>query len=156
MSFESIRSHECPFPIWSIFITTESNIPSNIRPGTFRVPFGKGRTLVCVDDSSSTTNKPEQTLWEATIATMSVAQWDGSSVTVARAGTNFQPSITAYIWKRVASLSDVTVVNGFNVPTEWEWAVTDRQLYWDNVIIDWQTLKPKQPNPYNMTSNDHN
>jgi len=47
--------------------------------------------------------------------------------------------------KRVASKSQVPSYNPFNVTDE---QASPEWLYGKNVIIDHETLKPKQPNPY--------
>lgn len=140
--------NDCPFPVWSIFITTTTELPSSIRQNTYRVPFGKGRTLVCVDDKSQDANlkEPLKEFGSAAIAKKTVNQWDWWSAEVATAGTNFQPSITVFIWKRVENKSQVEKYNWFNIEETEE---TIKKIYGDNVIIDNNTLKPKQPDPYN-------
>lgn len=140
--------NECPFPVGSIFITTTQELPSSIRQNTYRVPFGKGRTLVCVDDASQTAalKTPEQQLGSAALATTSISTGDKWSATVVTWTVNYQPSITVYMWKRVQNKSEVTKYNWFNIE-ETEQSI--KKIYWDNVIIDYNTLKPKQPDPYN-------
>ena len=139
----------CPFPIWSIFITVDKTNPSTIRPETYREPFWKGRAIVCVNDQSvlSWMKTAGQTGGSAGFQTVTVNNWDGSSETVVSGSgtsTNYQPSISAYIWKRVSSTSNF---NPFNVDTSQDGG----RAVWDPYCI--QTLdhwvpKPQSPNPY--------
>lgn len=150
---------DCPFPIWAIYITTDPINPTGIRPATYRIPFGKWRTLVCVDDEETNQNlqwlkKPEQTGWTKShqhwIQQWSVGApceswsmtWDTTNIT--QASFTYQPSITCYMWKRV-ELNQVTSYNPFNITDK-----TPYELYWENVIIDWATGEAKQPDPYNI------
>lgn len=158
----------CPFPIGSIFITTSPTNPTNTRPDSFRVPFGKGKTIVCVDDEEKDKNLAwiKEAEWtnvtptnKRQYHTHSIAQWsvgapcESWSMTwvttnVTWSASSFQPSIACYIRKRVEE-SEVESFNPFNLPTE-----TEEQMkvaYGDNVIIDYNTLKPKQPNPYRQS-----
>lgn len=139
--------NDCPFPVWAIFITTSVMIPSSIRQNTYRVPFGKGRCLVCVNDQSQTLKNPETEIWTATLAQQSINQWNWGSVNVTTGTSNYQPSITVYMRKRVKNKSDVQAYNGFNITATTEQEI--KKLYGDNVIIDNNTLQPKQPDPYN-------
>lgn len=136
---------DCPFPIWAIYITTSPQNPGTTRPGTFREAFWKGRTIVCVNDSagSSWLREPESTWGSAGFNTVQVHNWEGSAETVvSNTSFNYQPSITAYIRKRVASTNNY---NPFNIPDAFTptWNVFPK-----NVIIDPQTMAPQQPNPY--------
>lgn len=154
-----LRSLECPFPIWSIYITTNPMNPSGIRPKTFWMPFGKWKALVCVDDTETDTNQqwlktPWQTWWtkkhQHWITQWSVGApceswsmtWDTTNTTQQQ--YSYQPSIACYIWKRVEE-NEVTSYNPFNIT----W-ISPEALYWDNVIIDANTGEAKQPNPYNI------
>lgn len=138
------RNAPCPFPIGAIYITTIPTNPTNTRPRTYRVPFGKWRTIVCVDDSSPTLKSPNVEFWSGVLAQQEISQGEDGSVKVTTSESNYQPSITAYIRKRVDK-SEVQSYNPFNITDE---QATQQQLYGDNVIIDPVTLKPKQPNPY--------
>lgn len=173
----------CPFPIWSIFITTDITSPSTIRPGTYREPFWKGRAIVCINDTETDKNlQPETeedpetwetvvtnrrikgpwwTFWakayskELTIVNSSIGTWDSWSAKVVTNITpnddwkitishyNYQPSIAAYIWKRVDTTDNF---NPFNI----DGAFTPTgEVFPKNVIIDPQTMWPKSPDPYN-------
>lgn len=141
---------DCPFPYWGIYITTSVEVPMSTRPGTFRVPFGKWRCLVCVDNTSQTVSlqKSEQEFGSAALAQQSISQGDGGSVNVTTWTSNYQPSITVYMWKRVQFESQMTEwTNPYQIQ-EWQW-ITDKTIYNMNVIIDPNTLKAQQPNPYN-------
>ena len=141
---------DCPFPYWGIYITTSVEVPMSTRPGTFRVPFGKWRCLVCVDNTSQTVSlqKSEQEFGSAALAQQSISQGDGGSVNVTTWTSNYQPSITVYMWKRVQFESQMTEwTNPYQIQ-EWQW-ITDKTIYNMNVIIDPNTLKEQQPNPYN-------
>ena len=141
---------DCPFPYWGIYITTSVEVPMSTRPGTFRVPFGKWRCLVCVDNTSQTVSlqKSEQEFGSAELAQQSISQGDGGSVNVTTWTSNYQPSITVYMWKRVQFESQMTEwTNPYQIQ-EWQW-ITDKTIYNMNVIIDPNTLKAQQPNPYN-------
>lgn len=140
------QDNRCPFPVGSIFITTDKMIPSWIRQGTYRVPFWKGRCLVCVDDTSQTLKEAGHEFWSAWLTTTSVRNWDWWSTTVTTWTSNYQPSITVYMRKRVSSKSDIQSYNAFNITDQ---QATDRQIYWYNAIIDANTQKAKQPDPYN-------
>ena len=48
--------------------------------------------------------------------------------------------------KRVRSKSDVQSYNAFNITDQ---QATDKEIYGYNAIIDAQTQKAKQPDPYN-------
>lgn len=152
----------CPFPVGSIFITTDYQIPTGIRPNTYRIPFGKGRVLVCVDNESQNVNlkTPEKEFGtvsqQITVTKGSVNEWDEWSTDVvtdvgpAEGGkitiSHYQPSITVYMRKRVENKSEVTNFNGFNIE---ETPENVSHLYWDNAIIDYRTMQPKKPDPYN-------
>ena len=136
----------CPFPEWAIYITTSDQIPTAVRPNTYRVPFGKGRCLVCVNDQVESLKKVETEFGSAALTQQSISQGDGGSVNVTTSTVNYQPSITVYMWKRVKSKADVQKYNWFNIEETDENVM---HLYWDNAIIDYQTMKPKQPDPYN-------
>ena len=141
---------DCPFPYGGIYITTSVEVPMSTRPGTFRVPFGKWRCLVCVDNTSQSTSlqKSEQEFGSAALAQQSISQGDGGSVNVTTWTSNYQPSITVYMWKRVQFESQMTEwTNPYQIQ-EWQW-ITDKTIYNMNVIIDPNTLKAQQPNPYN-------
>lgn len=143
------RTTGCPFPIWSIYITTSAQVPTWIRPGTYRVPFGKGRCLVCVDDKSQTQalKTAEQEFGSAGLAQQDITQWEeGWTVKVTTATSNYQPSITVYMWKRVYNKWDIEKYNAFNITDQ---QMTDNVLYGEQAIIDSETLKAKQPDPYN-------
>lgn len=156
------RTTGCPFPIWSIYITTSAQVPTWIRPGTYRVPFGKGRCLVCVDDKSKTEalKTAENEFWAAstqlTLVWQSIETWDAGSADVLTDVTpnewgkvnisHYQPSITVYMWKRVYNKWDIEKYNAFNITEE---QMTDNILYGEQAIIDADTLKAKQPDPYN-------
>ena len=139
----------CPFPEWAIYITTSNQIPTAVRPNTYRVPFWKGRCLVCVDDKSQDDNlkEPEKEFWSSALAQQSITQWEEwGSVTVTTGKVNYQPSITVYMRKRVKDKSGVEKYNWFNIEETDENVL---QIYWDNAIIDANTQKPKKPDPYN-------
>jgi hypothetical protein len=136
----------CPFPEWAIYITTSDQIPTAVRPNTYRVPFGKGRCLVCVNDQVEALKKVETEFGSAALAQQSISQGDEGSVNVTTWTSNYQPSITVYMWKRVKSKEDVQRFNWFNIE---ETPENVMQIYWDNAIIDYRTMKPKQPDPYN-------
>lgn len=137
----------CPFPEWAIFITTSDQIPTAIRPNTYRVPFGKGRCLVCVNDQVESLKKVETEFGSAALTQQDITQWEeGGSVKVTTWASNYQPSITVYMRKRVKNKSEVQRFNWFNIE---ETPENVMHLYWDNAIIDYQTMKPKQPDPYN-------
>lgn len=141
---------DCPFPYGGIYITTSVEVPMSTRPGTFRVPFGKWRCLVCVDNTSQSASlqKSEQEFGSAALAQQSISQGDGGSVNVTTWASNYQPSITVYMWKRVQFESQMTEwTNPYQIQ-EWQW-ITDKTIYNMNVIIDPNTLKAQQPNPYN-------
>ena len=156
------RTTGCPFPIWSIYITTSAQVPTWIRPGTYRVPFGKGRCLVCVDDKSKTEalktaeNEFGAASQQITVTKGSVNEWDEwSTEVVTDVGpaewwkitiSHYQPSITVYMWKRVYNKGDIEKYNAFNITEE---QMTDNILYGEQAIIDAETLKAKQPDPYN-------
>lgn len=143
----SKRTTGCPFPIWSIYITTSAQVPTWIRPGTYRVPFGKGRCLVCVNDKSETLKNAEVEFGSATLAQQDITQWEeGGTVKVTTATSNYQPSITVYMWKRVYNKWDIEKYNAFNITEE---QMADNILYGEQAIIDAETLKAKQPDPYN-------
>lgn len=136
----------CPFPEWAIYITTSDQIPTAVRPNTYRVPFGKGRCLVCVNDQVESLKKVETEFGSAALTQQSISQGDSGSVNVTTSTVNYQPSITVYMWKRVKSKADVQKYNWFNIE---ETPENVMHIYWDNAIIDYQTMKPKQPDPYN-------
>ena len=136
----------CPFPEWAIYITTSDQIPTAVRPNTYRVPFGKGRCLVCVNDQVEALKKVETEFGSAALAQQSISQGDEGSVNVTTWTSNYQPSITVYMWKRVKNKEDVQRFNWFNIE---ETPENVMQIYWDNAIIDYRTMKPKQPDPYN-------
>lgn len=162
------RNSPCPFPIGSIFITTSPTNPSNTRPDTFWIPFGKWKTIVCIDDAETDTNLAwiKEVEWtnvtpqnKRQYHTHSIAQgsvwapcesWSMTWVTtnVTGSASNFQPSIACFVRKRVEE-NEVESYNPFNLPVETEAQI--KEAYWDNVIIDYNTLKPKQPNPYRQT-----
>lgn len=144
-------SIECPFPVWAIYITTDKMIPSGIWQWTYRVPFWKGRCLVCVDDASQNVNlkDAEKELWAAALSQQDITQWEEwGTVKVTTWASNYQPSITVYMRKRVENKNSWwwEKYNWFNITDQ---QATDKQLYWLNAIIDAQTQKPKQPDPYN-------
>lgn len=140
---------DCPFPIWSIFITADKKNPSSIRADTAREPFWKGRALVCVNDESSAAwlKNPEWLWWSWAWTTKSINTWDKWSATViSEQSTNYQPSISVYIWKRVVSTNNY---NPFNVDiTQDGW----KQLLNPYAIQKWDatlnTTVPKMPWPY--------
>lgn len=149
----------CPFPIWSIYITTIPTNPTDTRPGTYRMPFGKGRTIVCIDDEETAQNlqrikTPEWTWWTKAhqhgITQWSVGApceswsmtWDTTNIT--QASYTFQPSIACYVWKRVRNKGEVTSYNPFNIT----W-LSSEELYGKNVIIDPSTWEARLPDPYN-------
>lgn len=145
----------CPFPVGAIYITVDPAIPSGIRPGTFRVPFKKGRAIVCVNDESETLKTPWHEFGSATVPTKTISEWEEWSTTVMNNEwfTNYQPSVTAYIRKRVRQGDpERQKYNAFNITEE---QIEDRKLYWDNAIYDyieesWELkLRAKQPDPYN-------
>lgn len=162
------RTTGCPFPIGSIFITTDKSVPTWIRPGTYRVPFGKGRCLVCVNDETQSENlkTAEKEFGTAstqlTVVKGSVNEWDEWSTDVVTDVTpnqwgvitinNYQPSITVYMRKRVNNKTEVPEYNAFNISDE---QATDMEIYWENAIYDfaeeeWEIVpKAKQPDPYN-------
>lgn len=151
----------CPFPIGWIYMTIYPTNPADTRPGTAWVPFGEWRTIVCCSTNpQSALHKPQYKFWSAsqqlTVVWQSIETWDEWSADVVTDVTpnesgkitisKYQPSITAYVWVRVEK-KDVWSYNPFNITEE---EASDAYLYWYNVIIDAQTLKPMQPNPYNM------
>lgn len=139
--------NDCPFPEWAIFITTSNQIPTWYRPNTYRVPFGKGRCLVCVNDEVQSLKNVETEFGSAALTQQDITQWEeGGSVKVTTWASNYQPSITVYMWKRVKNKSDVQRFNWFNIE---ETPENVMQIYWDNAIIDYRTMKPKYPDPYN-------
>lgn len=162
------RTTGCPFPIGSIFITTDKSVPTWIRPGTYRVPFGKGRCLVCVNDESQSENlkTAEKEFGTAqtqlTLVWQSINTWDEWSADVLKDVTpntwwkitinNYQPSITVYMRKRVYNKTQVPEYNAFNITDE---QATDKEIYGENAIYDfkeeeWEIVpKAKQPDPYN-------
>ena len=140
---------DCPFPIGSIYITVDPKNPSSIRADTAREPFWKWRAIVCVNDESSAQwlKTPWQTGWNGTWTTKTITEWDGSSATViSEQSTNYQPSITAYIRKRVVSTNNY---NPFNVDIAQDWG---KQLLNPYVIqkrdATLNTTVPKMPEPY--------
>ena len=140
---------ECPFPIGSIFITVDSKNPSSIRAGTAREPFWKWRAIVCVNDESSAARLKTawQTGWSWAWTTKTINQWDWWSATViSEQSTNYQPSITAYIWKRIDSTDNY---NPFNIDTTqdgWKQLLNPYVIQvWDSTL---DTPVPKMPNPY--------
>lgn len=147
----------CPFPIGAIYITTTPTNPTDTRPATYRMPFGKGRTIVCINDEETNPNlqrikQPEWTWWSQShqhwIQQWSVGApceswsmtWDTTNTT--QAAFTYQPSIACYIWKRVKK-EDVTSYNPFNITDR-----TPYEIYGSNVIIDGNTWEARQPNPY--------
>lgn len=148
---------DCPFPIWAIFITVDTKNPGTYRPWTYRVPFWEGRAIVCCSTSTtSSLHNSEVTFWSAnedlTVVWSSIRTWDWWGVSVvneiATASwdwkiSHYQPSITAYVWKRVNNTNDF---NPYSIPDAYDpsWDVFPK-----NVIIDAQTLWPQQPDPYN-------
>ena len=137
----------CPFPEWAIYITASDQIPTAVRPNTYRVPFGKGRCLVCVNDQVEALKKVETEFGSAALTQQDITQGEEwGSVKVTTSAVNYQPSITVYMWKRVKNRSDVQKYNWFNIEETDENVM---HIYWDNAIIDYQTMKPKQPDPYN-------
>lgn len=137
---------DCPFPIWSIFITADKKNPSTYRPGTYREPFWKGRTLVCVNDQSTATwlKEPWELWWNWTWTTKTIDTGDKWSATViSEQSTNYQPSISVYIWKRVNNTNNF---NPFNITDAFQ---PQWNYFPENVIIDPSTMAPQQPNPYN-------
>jgi len=64
----------CPFPIGSIFITTSVELPSAIWQNTYRVPFGKGRCLVCVDDQNESLKNVETQFGSAGLSQQDITQ----------------------------------------------------------------------------------
>lgn len=143
------RTTGCPFPIWSIFITTDKTVPTWIRPGTYRVPFGKGRCLVCVDNESQNVNlkTAEKEFGSAGLTQQDITQGEEwGTVKVTTGASNYQPSITVYMWKRVFNKNEVQNYNAFDITAE---QASDVELYGDQAIIDANTLKAKQPDPYN-------
>lgn len=116
------------YPIGSIYLTTNSVNPSNLMGGTW-VRFGKGRTLVGVNESDTDFSTVEKTggskthkltvneLPKHNIGMVEVSSspelrpdWDNSSSDYFASGTvggdqphnNLQPYITVYMWKRTA------------------------------------------------------
>lgn len=137
----------CPFPEWAIFITTSDQIPTAIRPNTYRLPFGKGRCLVCVDDTNANLKTVEKEFGSAGLTQQDITQWEEwSSVKVTTSAVNYQPSITVYMRKRVKGKNDVENYNWFNIEETNENVM---HLYGDNAIIDYKTMRPKKPDPYN-------
>lgn len=140
---------ECPFPIWAIFITVSKELPSSIRQWTYREPFGKWKVIMNVKDDVEALNAPEKEIWTAALTTQAITQWEeGSSVNVVTSTVNYQPSITAYIRKRVKT--DSWTYNAFNIKDETE--DENIALYGKNVIIDKDTFMAQKPNPYKPTA----
>ena len=142
---------DCPFPYGGIYITSSVEVPMSTRPGTYRVPFGKWRCLVCVDNTSqyAPLQKSEQTFGSAAVPTKTISEWEEWSTTVMNNEwfTNYQPSITVYMRKRVQFESQMTEwTNPYQIQ-EWQW-ITDKSIYNLNVIVDPNTFKAQQPNPY--------
>lgn len=139
----------CPFPIWSIYITTNPLNPSSIRPDSAREPFWKGRALVCINDESSADwlKNPEWLWWSWAWETKSINTWDKWSATViSEQSTNYQPSISAYVWKRIEHTNDY---NPFDIDTTQD----SGNALWNPFVVQvWDSAQkkavPKQPNPY--------
>lgn len=140
---------DCPFPMWSIFITTDKKNPSSIRADTAREPFWKGRALVCVNDQSTATwlKNPEGLGGSWTWTTKSITEWDwGSATVISEQSTNYQPSISVYIWKRVPSTNNY---NPFNVDVAqdgWKQLLNPYVIQKRDTSLN--TTVPKMPDPY--------
>jgi len=149
----------CPFPIWAIYITTIPTNPTATRPGTYRMPFWKWRTIVCIDDEETNPNlqwmKTVETTWGTKSHQHWIQQWSvgapceswsmtWDTTNITNASFTYQPSITCYVWKRV-NREDVTSYNPFNIT----W-ISSEELYWENVIVDPNTWEAKLPDPYNI------
>lgn len=108
------------FAIGDLFFTTKNENPS-VRFGGLWELFGKGRTLVCVDENDSDFNEvkkiggekthtltvnemPYETLYNPTnrrLSSGNISAWDFSARGGSQPHNNVQPYITCYIWIRV-------------------------------------------------------
>lgn len=140
---------DCPFPIGSIYITTDSKNPSSIRADTAREPFWKWRAIVCVNDESSAQwlKTPWQTWWSWVRTTKSINTGDeGSATVISEQSTNYQPSITAYIWKRVVSTNNYNPFNVDITQDGWKQLLNPFVIQKRDASLD--TTVPKMPQPY--------
>lgn len=107
------------YEVGDLFLTTKNENPSVRFGGSWEL-FGKGKTLVCVDENDSDFNEVKKTGGEKThtltvnempsetlygpinrrLSSGNISAWDFSSIGGNQPHNNIQPYITCYIWIR--------------------------------------------------------
>ena len=150
MAVNSAKSEtNCPFPMWSIFITTDDKNPSAYWMQTYRVPYAKGRTLFWVDNKSKIEQlkKVWQEWWSYTHSHwLTSGSWGDWSWDAKSGNTNpassMPPYITVYMWKRVSKEEADNSKEFYN-----PFGIEDtNKVFGNNAIVDPSTISNEFPN----------
>lgn len=150
MAIQSAKSEtNCPFPVWSIFITTSPSNPSAIWMQTYWIPFAKGKTIFWVDNKSKIDKlKKVEQEWGAYTHQHDLESWSGwdwsgdARAGKTKAASSLPPFITVFMWKRVTKETAENTkdfYNPYGIENPWD-------VLWVNAIVDPETISAEFPN----------